>query len=89
MEINVKENEKNMIKVEMSDLTFVNLLNERLWEENESVKSFDYSSFSIDHPYMAKPVLIVKSANPSKAVLDATDYIISDVESLKKQLGKK
>ncbi len=89
MDLKVLENEKDKLRIEIGDTTFVNLLNERLWAENESAKKFEYSTFSIDHPYLSKPVLTVKGTNPEKIVLEAIDSIRKDIDILKKQVGKK
>lgn len=89
MQIKVLEDEKNKMRVQINDTTFVNMLNERLWIENESTKSFDYSSFTIDHPYLSQPVLSVKASNPSKTITSAAESILKDIEALKKQVSRK
>jgi len=89
MNIRILEDEKNKIVVEIPDTTFVNMLNERLWAEHGESKGFDYSSFSIDHPYLAAPVLKAKATNPSKIIADAAESILKDIEACRKQLGKK
>ncbi len=80
MKIEVIENEKDKIKIEMPDITLVNLLNENIWKEK-----VDFSAYNIDHPYLSKPVLVVKSKNPKKSVVDAAEKIIEDVKAAKKQ----
>jgi len=83
MKIEVLENEDEKVKLELHDnLTLVNLLNENIWKQ----KGVDMSAYSLQHPYMSKPVLLVKSKNPKKTIIDAAEQIIEDIEELKKQL---
>ncbi len=81
MKITVLENEDEKLKFEIdTNLTLVNLLNESIW--NQKV---DASAYKKDHPYLSKPVVLVRAKNPKKAVLDATDEIIGDVKEFRKQ----
>ena len=83
MKIEVLEDEKDTLKIEIHDnQTLVNLINENLWQQK-----VDMAAYKIDHPYLSKPVLIVKSKNPKKALLDATEQVIEDVKELKKKLS--
>lgn len=82
MKIEVLENEKEKVKMEIHDnLTLVNLLNENIWKQ----KGTDISTYAMEHPYLSKPVLLVKSRNPKKTILDAAEQIIADANELKKQ----
>jgi len=82
MKIDILENEKDMMKIELHDnLTFVNLLNERVWDSKPK-----FSTFAQDHPYLANPVLTVKGTNPKKMIVDAAEQIVTDAKELKKQL---
>ena len=82
MKIDVLEREKGKLKIEIHDnLTLVNLLNENLWKQK-----IKYAAYSVDHPYLSKPVLTVSSTNPKKAVLDAAEQIINDVKELRKKV---
>ncbi len=82
MEIRIIEETDDMLKVEVDDATLINLLNEKIWKQ----KGIDFSAFSIDHPYLAKPVITVRAKNPKKALIDATDKIVEDVETFRKKL---
>ena len=83
MKIEVLEDEKDTLKIEIHDnQTLVNLINENLWQQK-----VDMAAYKIDHPYLSKPVLIVKSKNPKKSLLDATEQVIEDVKELKKKLS--
>ncbi len=86
MQIEVLENEDNVLKIKTDDLTLVNLLNETIWKK--ATKSLDYSAYRIEHPYLSKPVLIVKSKDPKKTLIDAAEQVIEDVGKLKKSLEK-
>jgi DNA-directed RNA polymerase subunit L len=83
MTIEVLESDDNKLKVKIDDLTLVNLLNDNIWKQ----KNLKYSAYNIDHPYMAKPVLLIKSKDPKKTLIDAADQIIEDVKDLKKQVA--
>ena len=81
MKIDVIENEDNKLKIDVhTNLTFVNLLNECIWQQK-----VDVSAYKTDHPYLSNPTILVKAKNPKKAVLDATTQIIEDVKEFKKQ----
>ncbi|MFA4819848.1 MAG: RpoL/Rpb11 RNA polymerase subunit family protein [Candidatus Aenigmatarchaeota archaeon] len=83
MKIEVLENEKDTLKIEIhANTTLVSLINENLWQQ----KGIDMAAFKTDHPYLSKPILIVKSKNPKKALLDATEQVIDDVKDLRKKL---
>ena len=82
MKIEVLENEKETLKIEVHDnTTLINVINENLWKK----KGIDMAAFKVDHPYLSKPILIVKSKNPKKALLDATEQVIDDVKDLRKK----
>ncbi|HIG97223.1 MAG TPA: hypothetical protein HA230_02655 [Candidatus Aenigmarchaeota archaeon] len=82
MKIEVLENEKETLKIEVHDnTTLINVINENLWQQ----KGIDMAAFKVDHPYLSKPILIVKSKNPKKALLDATEQVIDDVKDLRKK----
>ena len=83
MEVNVVEKDKDKVKLEINDLTFVNILNETLWK-----KKVDYSSYNKAHPYLSKPALIVKSKDPKKSLIEASESISKDVEDLRKKFQK-
>lgn len=81
MKIDVIENEDNKLKIDVhTNLTFVNLLNECIWQQK-----VDVSAYKMDHPYLSNPTILVKAKNPKKAVLDATTQIIEDIKEFKKQ----
>jgi DNA-directed RNA polymerase subunit L len=84
MKVNVLENEKEFMKIEIEDdLTLMNMLNENLWKQ----KGLDFSAYKKDHPYLSHPVLLVKSKNAKKAVIDAAEQIIEDVKDFRKQFN--
>ena len=75
------ENKDEKLKIEVGDLTFVNLLNETTWKQ-----TIDYAAYYRDHLYLSKPILLVSSKNPKKTVLDAAETIIADVKELRKKI---
>jgi DNA-directed RNA polymerase subunit L len=81
MKINVIENDDEKMKFEVeTNLTLINLLNENIWKQK-----VDAAAYKKEHPYLSKPVILVRSKNPKKAVLDAADQIIEDVKDFRKQ----
>ena len=83
MKIEVIEDEKDTLKLEVHDnTTLINVINENLWQQ----KGIDMAAFKVDHPYLSKPVLIVKSKNPKKSLADAADQVVEDVKDLRKKL---
>jgi len=80
MKIDVLKKKKDMLNINVDDLTLVNLLNENLWKGK-----IDYSAYSVDHPYLSRPVVVVKSKDPKKSLLDAAEKIIFDVRELRKK----
>ncbi len=84
MKVEVLENEEGKLKVKIHEsLAFVNLVNENIWQQ----KGIEVSAYSTEHPYLAKPVLLVKSKNPKKSVLEATRQIADDAKELRKQFS--
>jgi len=83
MKIEVLENEDEKLKIKLdTNLTLVNLLNDVLWRQKVSV-----AAYKVEHPYLSKPVLLVKSKNPKKSVLDAADQILEDLAAFRKQFN--
>lgn len=83
MKIEVLENEDEKLKIEIdTNLTLVNLLNEKIWEQKVEV-----SAYKQEHPYLSKPVILVKSKNPKKAVVDAADAVIEEIKEFRKQFS--
>jgi len=76
MDIKILEKDNEKAKLEINDLTFVNLLNERIWQQK-----IDYSAYAVDHPYLSKPILTIKGKNIKKILTDATQSIIKDAET--------
>jgi len=82
MKLDVIENEDEKLKIMVHDnLTLVNLVNENIWQQ----KGIEVSGYSMQHPYLSQPVLIVKSKNPKKSVTDAALQIVDDVKDVRKQ----
>ncbi len=69
--------------IEVEDLTLANLINENLWKQK-----IDYAACNVAHPYLAKPVITVKAKNPAKAIKEAAEQALSDVQELKKKFAK-
>ena len=86
VEMKVVENEKGKLKVEINDnSTIVGMVNDQIWNQ----KGVDLSTFSMGHPYLGKPILLVKGKEPEKAVIEAAEKVSDSIKSLRKQLEKK
>ncbi len=84
MEVEVLQNDENKVKVKIpKNLTLVNLINDNIWQQ----KGIEVSAYAMEHPYLSEPVLLVKSKNPKKAILDAVEKIEEDAKDLRKQLS--
>lgn len=83
MKIEVVEESDEKLKIRIDDLTFVNLLNDNIWKQ----KSLGMAAYNVEHPYLAQPVLVVKSKNPKKTLMDAADNILEDIKELKKRVA--
>ncbi len=74
MELNVLENKKNRIVVEIHgvDHTFCNALKQELWND----KNVTVSTYNISHPLVGVPKFIVESKSEAKtSLLDAVKRI--------------
>jgi len=83
MELKVLEESEDKVKLEIDDLTFVNLLNEALWDQK-----IEWSAWARDHPYLAKPIISIKAKDPKKALIGAAEDIQADAEAIKKAFVK-
>jgi DNA-directed RNA polymerase subunit L len=84
MKIEVLEETDDKLKLRFHDnTTVVNLVNENLWQQK-----VDLAAVTLDHPYLSKPVLTIRSKKARKALLDATEKIIDDVKDLRKKTAK-
>ena len=84
MEVKLIEQKDDKVKLEVNDKTFVNLIHEKLWEQGK----IEVSTWSQDHPYLTKPMLLVKAKDPKKVLVDAAEEIASDAQKLLKQFEK-
>lgn len=80
MELKVLKNEKNMLEIEVPDVTIVNLIHEKIWENN------GMSAYKKDHPYMSQPRLQVRGPKAKQDMLKAADSIIKQCKDLRKMV---
>ena len=83
MNLKVIEQDKEKLKVEIDDLTLVNIIHENLWKTK-----IDYSAYVKEHPYLSQPVILVKSKDPKKSLIEAAEKIVEDCDVLKKKIEK-
>ena len=84
MAAKIVKQEGNNVVVEMESLTLANLLNEYLW----NIRGVKFAGFVKEHPYLAKPKLLVSATDPKKALKTACEKILKDIETLRKQIKK-
>jgi len=83
MDIKILEETDDKVKLEIDDLTFVNLLNEVVWKQK-----IEWAAWARDHPYLSNPVISVKAKDPKKALIAAAEQIQADAEAIKKAFLK-
>jgi DNA-directed RNA polymerase subunit L len=89
MEIKILEDKKNKLIFESQDLghTFCNVLKKELWKDSH-VK---VATYSIMHPLVSKPKMIVEtdgSETPKNALLSAIQRLKRVSEKFKKEFSK-
>jgi|SRR3989339_1191725 len=84
MEIKLLEEKDGKMKFEISDMTFANLLNDKLWELGKS----EYSAWKKDHPYISTPNFLIKAKDSKAALVQAAEEISKDAEKIKKNFEK-
>lgn len=89
MEINIIEESKNRIVVEVKDedATLCNIIRKELWND-EAVKA---AAYTVKHPSIKAPHLIVeteKGKSAREALLDAMKRIKKDLSAFEKAVGK-
>ncbi len=83
VQIDVLEDEGDKLKLRVHDnTTLLTIVNENLWKQ----KGIDFAAVTVDHPYLSKPVLTVKSKKGKKAVIEAAEQIIEDASALRKKV---
>jgi DNA-directed RNA polymerase subunit L len=85
MEINVLENSKNEIKVELENVTIAEVL--RVYLNKDS--SVTFAAWRRDHP-TKKPALLVRTKNKTakKAIDDAVAAVLKDLDKIDSDLKK-
>jgi len=84
MNIEVLENNER-VKIKVDDLTFVNLLNENIWKQKSGL---DYAAYAKQHPYLSQPILVIKSKDAKKSLIDAAERIQKDAEEFRKKVER-
>ena len=88
MKITILEETKERLKIEVigEDHTLCNALRNELW----NVKGVEVSGYTMDHPLVTKPVLLVetKGEDPRKALLKAVENIKEKNKKLAAEISK-
>jgi len=88
MELNVtkKDDNSKVIEIRGESFTFVNLIEEQLWES----KNIDEAACIKEHPYMTEPKLFVKmkgKQSPEVEIIKAIKVIQTQLSELKKEFN--
>ncbi len=85
MKLNVLEKKKDKLKVEVEgeDHTLLNVLRENAWKQKA-----DQASYMIKHPYLSKPEVTVRGANPKKILADAAQAVVTDAKAFEREFKK-
>lgn len=78
-----KTKEKLVVEVDGEDHTLLNLLRENAWNTGA-----DQAAYMIEHPYLLKPKIIIRSKNPVKTLVDAAQAAADEAEVFQKVLAK-
>lgn len=86
MELKIIEDEKDRILIEVGeeDHTFCNVLVKKL-NEDEDVK---FAAYSIDHPLVGVPKLLVEGKNVRSLIKRAVKALSEEAEEIKKLASK-
>jgi len=83
MELEILEQDKESIEVQLDNLTLVEIL--RVYLNKDSDVKF--AAWKREHP-TKKPILSVKAKNPKKAIKDAVSAITKDLDKIEKDFSK-
>ena len=82
--IKVEKVDNENIIIESDDLTMLTLLNEYLWK----TPGVEFAGVSREHLFLKNPKLVISAKDSEKAVENAKEKILSDIEKLKKKILK-
>ncbi len=84
MKIEIKEEGKDFIKIEFSDIdSAMPLLLSKYLNQNKKVK---FVTIAKEHLEIGKPQLIVKGDNPKKSIQEALQQMMEDLSKLKESI---
>lgn len=85
MELRAVEKKKDKLKVEVigETHTLLNLLRENAWKEKA-----DQASYMIEHPYLARPKIIVKAKNPKNVLVNSAQIVIDDSKEFSREFKR-
>jgi len=82
----MEKGKEDKLKMEIDDThTFLNILREELWNE----KGVSVAAYAKLHPYLGKPILLVKGKNLKKALINAAKKIIAQSRDFQKEFSRK
>lgn len=85
MELNAIEKTQNKLRivVEGESHTLLNLLRETAWKNNAK-----QAAYSLKHPYISVPQIVVKATYPKKVLSDSAKMISEDAAKFRREFKK-
>ncbi|MBI4020994.1 MAG: DNA-directed RNA polymerase subunit L [Candidatus Aenigmarchaeota archaeon] len=78
-----KKKDKLTVEVVGEDHTLLNALRENAWREQA-----DQAAYMLEHPYLANPKIIVRSADPKKTLTSAAQLLIDEAQEFQKEFKR-
>jgi DNA-directed RNA polymerase subunit L len=80
----LESNDKKMIlEVRGENHTFLSLLRENAWDAGSK-----QVSYTIEHPYLSEPKLVIRADNPKKMLDTAAQMIIDQAKEFEKEFRR-
>lgn len=79
--VTILEESKSRLQAEVigADHTVLNVVVQELWNDS----TITVAAYTIDHPLVGKPKLVIEGSNPKKSLKEACQRVIKNTSSLK------
>jgi DNA-directed RNA polymerase subunit L len=84
MQLNVLEQEKNKLKIELrgETATITQLIAKQAWKEGGEAAGIR------EHPFMEEPKIVVEGSNPKKILADSAKAVDEQCDEFKEELAR-
>jgi len=83
LELVSKETDKVKVRVNGEDHTLLNVLRENAWKNKA-----DQATYTIEHPYLSEPEIIIKAKSPLKVLEDSAQELVQQTKELEKEFAR-